>query len=117
VVCGSRACVQFPRLGSSNAVKHVSCSVFGNAYSVFGNACSPRIQKLISVQASQASRQLRQNLEAEGRHVTEFLLTVDQTISPLQQVNEESFGNNVKTLPCWWPTQTGTATSHADATQ
>jgi hypothetical protein len=31
------------------------------------------------VQASQASRQLLQNLEAEGRQVTEFLLTVDQT--------------------------------------
>ena len=38
------------------------------------------------MQASQASRQLRQNLDEEGRHVTEFLLTVDQTISPLQQV-------------------------------
>lgn len=41
---------------------------------------------LCIVQASQASRQLRQNLEEEGRHVTEFLLTVDATISPLQQV-------------------------------
>lgn len=50
-------------------------------------ACTPPNWGNSAVQASQASRQLRQNLEAEGRHVTEFLLTVDQTISPLQQVN------------------------------
>jgi hypothetical protein len=43
-----------------------------------------------AAQASQASRQLQANLDAEGRHVTEFLLTVDQTISPLQQVQQRN---------------------------
>lgn len=44
-----------------------------------------------AAQASQASRQLQANLNAEGRHVTEFLLTVDQTISPLQQVQSMQY--------------------------
>lgn len=66
-----------------------ACGTSGDTHRFRGESQVPNVDSNLQPpiwQASQASRQLRQNLEEEGCHVAEFLLTVGQTIAPLQQV-------------------------------